>query len=529
MTHQASQPTRYWGWAARPYAASLIVLGVLLARLAYLARWCPYTLVEDEAHYWEWSRRLSLSYYTKGPGVAWTIAAFTRVFGEGEAAIRAGGPIASAICGLAIAGLAADIFRDRRVGVVALLCFLLAPMFQVSGLMMTIDGPYAACWAVAAWSAWRAIGRGRAAAWAGFGAAMGVGLLYKYTILLLLPGVLGFWLVHRRDANVARRHAGPIAAGLLLLLLGFAPIVIWNLRNGWPTIAHLLGHLGLAGGDMPVTQGKGGWEYRPKWTLDFLGTQVGMIGPAIVLMGAAWARAWRARRTPDESSLGRSFLVWCAAPILIFYFMVSFVAEPEGNWALGGYLTLSPLAGGLVVGAMDRRVGEGLVRFLWHATLVVGVVVALVLPRLDLLARLPLIGARIPAGRFTSADAMGRDAARLGDELRRETGLEPFFLAMHYGRASQLAYYIPGRPIVYCSSSLMRDGRRTAYDYWSDTDLRRQPGLIGRPAIVVGAAKEDWEKVFDRVVEVGKLEGDHKRGRPAFKAYGFRGFPPGGI
>jgi hypothetical protein len=66
----------------------LLVLGVTLARVLYLVFLCPYTLIEDEAHYWEWSRRLEWSYYTKGPGVAWSIAAATRLLGDHEFAVR---------------------------------------------------------------------------------------------------------------------------------------------------------------------------------------------------------------------------------------------------------------------------------------------------------------------------------------------------------------------------------------------------------------------------------------------------------
>lgn len=54
------------GWLA----LAGLVLGVLLLRVAYLAWLCPFGLVEDEAQYWDWSRHLALSYYTKGPGVA---------------------------------------------------------------------------------------------------------------------------------------------------------------------------------------------------------------------------------------------------------------------------------------------------------------------------------------------------------------------------------------------------------------------------------------------------------------------------
>jgi undecaprenyl-diphosphatase len=84
-----SESTPYWPWAATWRAILLLAIAALACRLLYLALLSPYTLVEDEAHYWEWSRRLDWSYYSKGPGVALAIAASTRVFGDTEFGVRA--------------------------------------------------------------------------------------------------------------------------------------------------------------------------------------------------------------------------------------------------------------------------------------------------------------------------------------------------------------------------------------------------------------------------------------------------------
>src|SRR6516165_4467823 len=58
---------RRWVW--RLVAAGLI-LGSAALRITYLVRDCPLDLAPDEAHYWDWSRHLDWSYYSKGPLVA---------------------------------------------------------------------------------------------------------------------------------------------------------------------------------------------------------------------------------------------------------------------------------------------------------------------------------------------------------------------------------------------------------------------------------------------------------------------------
>jgi len=59
------------------YKNKLIALLILVSilRLLYVIH-TPFDLSPDEAHYWEWSRRPGLSYYSKGPLVAWIIASF---------------------------------------------------------------------------------------------------------------------------------------------------------------------------------------------------------------------------------------------------------------------------------------------------------------------------------------------------------------------------------------------------------------------------------------------------------------------
>jgi 4-amino-4-deoxy-L-arabinose transferase-like glycosyltransferase len=516
----------------------LLVLGVTLARVLYLVFLCPYTLIEDEAHYWEWSRRLEWSYYTKGPGVAWSIAAATRLLGDHEFAVRLPAALGAGLATLLVALLARDAYRSARVGFLAACCVLLCPIFQVLGLVMTIDSPYAACWAMAMWSAWRAFeGRGRR--WFALaGLAMGVGLLYKYTILLAIPGLaLAAWRINRDRPGAVRASSLPFL--IVPFVVGILPVIIWNAREGWPTVAHLLGHLGVKGGDMPVTQGGGsGFHYDPTWTLQLVATQLGMVGP-ILALAAAQAIGWmRGRVAPGAAPGAERFLVLNSAPILIFYLLVSVVTEPEGNWPLAGYLTLLPMAAARVAAACDamranangtptgsgRRPHHAAPMFAWRAAIVIGAATALMLPRLDLLARLPVVGPLIPVHRFMGADRMAADVAGRLDALRARTGLEPFVVSSHYGRASQMAFYLPGRPTTYCTSDLLGPGRRTQYDYWADTDLRRQTSLSGRPAVALGADEASWRKCFVQVTPASPLDGDGKRGRAVHESEGFTGF-----
>lgn len=492
-----------WAWA-QPWRATLaLVLGVLVLRLAYLAWFCPYTLIEDEAHYWEWSRRLDWAYYSKGPGVAWLIACTRAIAGDTELGVRLGAPFCGGIAVLALASLAGRLVGDGRARFAAAAVLCLMPAFQSTSMLLTIDGPYGACWTVVCLLAWIALERRSAGMWAACGLALAAGFVFKYTILLLMPGlVIAAWR-HR-----GQRQLGGVLVAAAVSLMGLVPVAIWNAQRGWPTIRHLLGHLGLPGGDVAPTQGGGaGYHYSPKWTLEFVGTQLALAGPMLLLVWIGW-RAMADR--PTE----RRFALWCGMPLVLFYLAVSVIAEPEGNWAIAAYLSWTSLAAAAIVRTPNTRGW----RDAWFATLGYGLIAGLGMLRLDLLAKLPLVGPKVPVTRFMGADKMAAHVERMLKDLEAR-GEKPFVVSQFYGRSSQMAFYLSGHPTVYCSGSLM-GGRKNQYDMWPQTSLA-DASLAGRAAVLLGDATQDWSWGFKSVTPMGKLDGDTKRNREAFIGTGY--------
>jgi len=484
----------------------LLAGGLAAARIAYLVWLSPYELVADEAYYWDWSRHLSASYYSKGPGVAFTIAAATAVFGTSEAAVRLPAVLFGALAALAVAALAGELARAtgdaaegteavaRRVARARFLgvaLFSLAPLFQATSLLMTIDGPCVALWALSALCAWRLRGRlargaGGTPLWALLGGLVGVGFLFKYTILLLPVGLAAFFLLDRPACGAVLARGALVATAVFALVA--SPVLLWNAAHGWPTVAHLLGHTSLPGGDAPA---RPPWRYSPLWSLELAGSQLAAVGPVVGLVLLSVLRTARDRRWAPPGWPARSFAVWCAAPSLLFHAALSLAGKVQGNWPATAWLTLLALAAERV--ASSGLAGAPAVeRRLLRAAVAFGLATGLGMLALPAIASLPVAARLVPLGRLSGARARAADVAR-GLEAAGLLPSPPLLVTPHYAQAALLAFYLPGRPSVSCASRYL-GGRPSAYDFF-DVSVGREE-TRRRPVVLVGAPEAAWRAAF---------------------------------
>src|SRR5262249_28634287 len=248
---------------ARQVAAVLGILTVL--RLAFLI-WGGLDLSPDEAHYWEWSRRLDLSYYSKGPLIAYLIAGLTLGFGTSALAIRLGAVGLSLLGAWALYRLGRELYGRPEPGALAVVGLQLTPLVWAGSLITTIDPPFIVLWTLGLWAAHRALTTDGAGAWLLLGCAIGVGSLAKYAMLFAVPGlVLYVWLSPERRASLRAR--GPLLAALAALMT-LAPVLVWNARVGWVSARHV------------ASQGRGS-GLTLVHLAEFLGSQILVLTPII--------------------------------------------------------------------------------------------------------------------------------------------------------------------------------------------------------------------------------------------------------
>jgi undecaprenyl-diphosphatase len=480
-----------------------VVLAIFCVRAAYLIWWCPYELAADEAQYWDWSRRLDWSYYSKGPAVAWLIALSVKLFGITEWAVRLPAALSAAVSMVLIARFARSASAgNSRAGWYALGLFALLPVYYGTSQFMTTDGPYYVFWLAAAYTGWiMTLNNRTSPAWFFFlGALIGLGMLCKYTALLILPGLLVF-LFRRAPLTAFQRLAGSVAllAGITLFAL---PIAIWNHQHDWPTIRHLFGAMQLPGGDVTPTES---WEYSPTWTLGYLFYVVVLLGPpATLLLNATIRAAFRITSpvppamTPRLSDI-TGYALHLGLPVFVFYLFVSFKTDVKLNWPSATFLVcLVPMACYLA----GPTITEPVRRLFWRWILGLGLATVLLISfaptPLRALGKIKINGEPINTARALSRISgfppFARSVEKAAGEMERETRQKPFFIASTYGRAALLAFYMNEHPVVYCAGSY-RGARESSYDYFTDTDLA-DPKLLGRPVILLDHDQWSWEQAL---------------------------------
>jgi hypothetical protein len=195
-------------------------------------------LIFDECYYWVWALHPQACYFDHPPLVAWSIMAGRALLGHQELAVRLGAILSGIVLALAGRHLAKEMFgaaAGNRAGVF----LILAPVFAGNAFLMTPDTWLAPAWALSMLCAWRGLRNGSFAWWAASGAAAGVGLLSKYTMILFFGGLGLIWITS--PGKRGRVFLGSLAAGIVALIF-FIPVIRWNASNHWASFAHQIHH-----------------------------------------------------------------------------------------------------------------------------------------------------------------------------------------------------------------------------------------------------------------------------------------------
>lgn len=502
----------YTRYKEKPHTTILFIflLSISLFRIYYITQG-PLDLSPDEAHYWEWSRRLDWSYYSKGPMIAYLIYMSTSIFGDSVFGIRIMAVFFSALSSIFLYILGKRLY-DEQAGLFSAILIQIIPLFSAFGILFTIDSLFIFFWILSLLFFYRSMFNVQRSTtnsslithhsslmyWVLLGISIGLGLLTKYTMALFYPAAILFLLLLKEQRRVFLTK-GPYI-GFLISLIVFFPVIIWNAQHDWVTFKHTAGQVHMANGV----------QLSLKSFFEFLGSQLGVITPFLfIIMGVS---LWKLRNQPEGA-----FLFWFSIPIIAFFLLKSIQGKVQANWALPGYIT------GIIafsVYSIKRFYSEGKSMKIFIVTAVLLSVIATSVGHYSSLLSLP--GKMDPTNRLRGWKDLGAEVTKIYEGM---SAVRPTFIFSDgYQMSSELAFYVKGHPVTYCINL----GRRmNQYDLWPGfNNLLHYDAIFVRigDAVLPDQIAHAFEKVEKRVFTVYTKEKSRKiRDYSLFLCYDFKG------
>jgi dolichol-phosphate mannosyltransferase len=349
--HDVPQETRW-----RVLAVGVIGYTVLL-RLFYMG---PLELMHQEAYYWNYGQHMDFGYLDHPPMLGRLIRTSTEFSGGNEWAVR----LVAFCCWLMTALFsyltARQAFnRSTAMGVVLLVAIL--PAYYCTGFLSTPDAPLMACWAGTLYYLHKALFQRQPWAWYGADVTMGIGMLSKYTIILLVPSLF-IYMLNNRNTRKWFARPEPYLAAIIALVL-FSPVILWNADHHWASF---------------VFQGPRRFTDAFDFSLDaFLGHVLLLLTPIGVLAIASTIETKGLMpihpRTGGTNAETYSFALFCSIIPFFFFFAFSLIRDVKMNWTAPVWLVLLPFMAQSMIPKPAVRTDRlsSIVRRMWPAAILV--------------------------------------------------------------------------------------------------------------------------------------------------------------
>lgn len=413
-------------------------------------------LGDDEAHYWQYAHYLNLSYFDHPPMIAYIIKLFTFFGGNHEFFVRLPTVLLSACTQLVLWRLTLRLFSSEILGFWVIVLFNVTPVFSFLGGVLTVpDTPLSVFWMLYIFFFYRIIETGKANYWYLLGVFLGLGLLSKYNAILLPLSAGIFLMMSPTHRHWMRRKE--FFASLFIACIIFLPVVLWNLQNDFASFGFQLRH-GFGSNVSTIS-------FSPNLLSKCLGAQAGYISPflffivwyAIIAMFVKWYKQH------DEKFL---FLFSMSFPTLIFFNAITCFREILPHWPALGYLT------GLIAAAYC--IASWKKKWFVYFSMSFGLLLIAIVLAQALFKAIPL-----PPKVYDVTDELygwnqiGRVVDAAVRTTKNATGMQPIISTHRHYLASQLGFYVPNHPKIYCFND-----RLDQYDFWQRGTTHKGPALF---------------------------------------------------
>jgi 4-amino-4-deoxy-L-arabinose transferase-like glycosyltransferase len=300
-------------------------------------------LAPDEAYYWYWSKHLDWSYFDHPPMTAYIMALFTALGTDSEIFVRLGGLLCTVGCLVFVYLAGRKVVPEKpRFPWEVLAIANVTLLFSTGSIIQTPDTPMLLFWAAALYFGVLIITEQKTFWWYLWGVALGLGLLSKYTAVLLIPCQFAYFLLSPSDRFWLARKEPYVA--LLIGAVIFFPVLFWNWQHQWVSFLYQSQH-----GFSPDQNHVG------SKLLEYFGGQAVVITPGVFLLfvfygikGIGLAVRERMRRY--------LYLVLLSWPVLLFFAVSTAVGNvAEANWPAPAYVAGLLLMWGVYCRTSEKR------------------------------------------------------------------------------------------------------------------------------------------------------------------------------
>ncbi len=400
-------------------------LFLLLLRVLYVVYY-PLDLTPEEAQYWDWSRHLDLSYYSKPPMVAYLNFLTREIFGVSELAVRITPIVLSFLLSLLTYLFVKKVFDDRS-AIIASTLPQITIGFGINSLLMTTDAPFIFFWSLSLMVLFFAFEKNLFWFWLLAGFLGGLAFLSKYPAVFLLPCALLYGFFFKRSLLKDYKPYLSLIPAFLLSL----PVLYWNYRHDFVSFKHV-----------STLASKSASLLNFGSFLEFLAGQALLLSIIpFLLLPYLWFKNIKEGKT--------AFFVFFSLIPFLFFAVLSLFKRVEANWAGFSYFSAFVLVSLYLSKSRLLLPSYLLAGFLFvflHFT-----------PLLDKIG----LGGLLPPHRDPTKAGIGW--SQLGEVVSEMRTAQESIISPHYQISAELAFYVRGNPRTYCINL----GRRmNQYDLW---------------------------------------------------------------
>ncbi len=474
------------------------ILSLTLFRLIYI-NLVP--LVPQEAYYWKYAKNLALSYFDHPPMAAWTIAFFTAIGGDSVFFIRLGSVLYSLGMMVLLYRIVIELFDDERMGLWTVIAINCTVLFSIGATVITPDVPMLFFWTLIVYFMVKLIKTSAAKWWYFAGMAMGFGMLSKYTAVLLGVGIFLFLLFSKEQRHWLKTVHPYL--GVLVALLIFSPVLIWNYQHDWASFAF---------------QSSRRFSEMKRLRLDYfgqlIGSQLGMLTPYLFFfIIGGWISS--GRKTFKDKDEKFSLLFWFSLPVYFIFTFSSLRSLVKMNWMAPVYITSVIAATVWALG--ETKCGRWFARYL-KPGLILGLVIVLFMHLLPLFPIMPIKKGDTWTG--------WEELAERVESIKQEMGEDTFIFGHEYKIPSEITFYTKNHLPTHSGEIIGEKGLQ--YTFWTNIDA-----LVGRDAIFVTSNAKRYKNLdnlsnyFSQIEAEPPLEINY-RGKPfrifyIYRCYDYKG------